>query len=133
VLATILPHVFNTSPENRGILIGPIPAGFPISLLANLQVALDSGSTLDQLKLDRQLLSAVLRFGSALNEARGKSDEEARRIVFSPEVVDGLMNVSKCPDYIVNRGHYFGTEMLEGEAPLSNEERNALIEYLRTF
>jgi hypothetical protein len=88
---------------------------------------------LDQWKLGGQLLPAVRRLISAVDEARGKSDEEARRIVFAPEVVEPILKLSKCPDYIVNRGHYFGAEGIEGEAPLSAGERTALISFLRTF
>ena len=44
---------------------------------------------------------------------------------FHPLVKD-LISVSKCPDYIVNKGHYFGSN-------LSNDEKNALIEFLKTF
>ena len=133
MFASILPHVFNAGQTEPGVVIGPIPAGMPVELLANLQLAVDSGGMSDEIKFDRQLLSAVLGFGQALNEARGKSDEEARRIVFRADVVEPLMKVSKCPDYIVNRGHYFGAEGVEGEAPLSKAEREALIAFLRTF
>ena len=96
-------------------------------------MTLDGGSTLGSLRLNRDVLSAVIKLNSALNAARGKSDEEARKIVFSSDVVDPLMKVSKCPDYIVNRGHYFGAAGVGGEAPLSNIEKSALMTYLKTF
>jgi len=44
-----------------------------------------------------------------------------------------MMKVSKCPDYIINRGHYFGAAGVEGEAPLTNDQKAALITYLRSF
>jgi hypothetical protein len=34
--------------------------------------------------------------------------------------------VSKCPDFIVNRGHLFGTT-------LPDDDKRALIEFLKTF
>jgi len=37
-----------------------------------------------------------------------------------------LLSVSKCPDFIINKGHYFGTN-------LSDEEKDDLIEFLKTF
>jgi hypothetical protein len=40
--------------------------------------------------------------------------------------VDTLMSISKCPDYVVNRGHYFG-------ADLPDADKEALIEYLKYF
>jgi hypothetical protein len=131
--ANLIPSVFTTDETQRGVVIGPIPAGMPVDLLSNLQLVLDNGGTLDQLRLDRDLLTAIRKLSSALDAARGKTDEEARRIVFSPDVVEPLLKVSKCPDFIVNRGHYFGAEGVEGEPPLSNDERAALIVYLRTF
>jgi hypothetical protein len=44
-----------------------------------------------------------------------------------------MLAVSKCPDFIVNRGHYFGTQYMPGEAGLSDEEKRALIEFLKTM
>ena len=131
--ASLMPSVFTSDGPQRGVVVGPFPAGMPVELLANLQMALDGGGTLDSLRLDRDLVKAILKLSSAVNAARGKTDEEARRIVFSPEVVEPLIKVSKCPDYIVNRGHYFGAAGIEGEAPLSSEEKTALIAYLKTF
>jgi hypothetical protein len=43
------------------------------------------------------------------------------------------MDLSKCPDYIVNRGHYFGTSMFKEEPGLSDDEKRALIEFLKTL
>jgi hypothetical protein len=51
-------------------------------------------------------------------------------------LVDPLLQLSKCPDLIVNRGHYFGTDMLDksqGEPGLSDPEKRALIAFLKTF
>jgi hypothetical protein len=42
------------------------------------------------------------------------------------------MALSKCPDYVVNRGHYFGTGF-DGEPALSDQDKGALIEFLKTF
>lgn len=43
------------------------------------------------------------------------------------------MKLSKCPDYIINRGHYFGTSYFKEEPALSDADKRALIEYLKTF
>ena len=51
--------------------------------------------------------------------------------VFTP-LAPQLMKLSKCPDYIVNRGHYFGTGY-DGERKLTDAEKEALIEFLKTF
>jgi hypothetical protein len=57
-----------------------------------------------------------------------------------------LLRVSKCPDFVVNRGHLFGTEAFNeqqnlsedekafGTEPvLSDEDKRALIEFVKTF
>ena len=54
----------------------------------------------------------------------GASDEQARRVF--ADLVDPLVELSKCPDYVVNRGHYFGSN-------LSDQDKLALIEFLKTF
>ena len=133
VFASVVPSIFNAEPTQRGVLVGPIPKGMPVGLLANLQLVLDEPNTVAQWQMDRELVSAVLKFVSAIRESRSKSETESQRIVFSPEVVEPLLKLSKCPDYVVNRGHFFGAEGVEGEASLSNEERQALIEFLKTF
>ena len=50
---------------------------------------------------------------------------EKRHEVFG-NLIDPLLELSKCPDYVVNRGHYFG-------ADLSDDDKWALIEFLKTF
>jgi hypothetical protein len=47
-------------------------------------------------------------------------------------MVPALMSFSKCPDYVVNRGHYFGTGY-DNERPLTDQEKRDLIEFLKTF
>jgi hypothetical protein len=64
----------------------------------------------------------------------GASDDEARK-VFAP-LVPELLGVSKCKDFVINKGHYFGTDYLpasEGEAGLSDSDKKALIAFLKTF
>jgi hypothetical protein len=47
--------------------------------------------------------------------------------------VPDLLKVSKCPDYVVNKGHYFGTSFFKEEPALSDDDKWGLIEYLKTF
>ena len=35
----------------------------------------------------------------------------------SPNLATPLLALSKCPDFVVNRGHYFGTGMVAGREP----------------
>ena len=44
-----------------------------------------------------------------------------------------LLALNKCPDFEVNRGHYFGTGLIAGEPALSDDDKMALIEFLKTF
>jgi hypothetical protein len=60
------------------------------------------------------------------------SNEEIAK-TFS-HLVEPLLEVSKCPDFVVDKGHYFGTQYLQGdETPLTDDEKRALIEYVKTF
>ncbi len=101
--------------------IGPIPKGTPISLLTNIDLETD--------KVD--LVRLLLRMKADLIQVEGKGDEEAARVF--KNLVPDLINVSKCPDYVVNKGHYFGTSFFKEEPPLSDEDKRALIEFLKTF
>jgi hypothetical protein len=47
--------------------------------------------------------------------------------------VPKLLEMSKCPDFVVDRGHYFGTSAFKEEPGLSDEDKRALIEFLKTF
>ena len=51
-------------------------------------------------------------------------------------LAEDLLELSKCNDFVVNRGHYFGTSHLnkaENEPGLSDDDKRALIEFLKTF
>jgi hypothetical protein len=63
---------------------------------------------------------------------RGEADEQARKALFEPLVKD-FLDVSKCKDFVVNRGHYFGTDYFAEEPGLSDADKNALISYLKTI
>ncbi len=69
---------------------------------------------------------------------RDATDDQAKKVF--DNLVDPLFNLSKCKDFIVNRGHYFGTDAgsdnfkkLTREPGLSDEDKRALIEFLKTF
>jgi len=105
-----------------GVEIGPIPTGTPINLISNLN--LESDRT--------KLVAVLLRMKGDLKALpKGASDEEARRVF--ADLVPGLLELSKCPDFVVNRGHYFGTDRVKEEPGLSDDDKRALIEFLKTF
>jgi hypothetical protein len=113
-----------------GLQIGPIPAGTPVNLLANLDLLHD-----DKAKLAGTVFALLRDLRSLPKDA---SDEQAKRAFGN--LVEPLLSVSKCPDFIVNRGHYFGTGYVEpgttdliDEPALSDDDKRALIEFLKTF
>ena len=93
----------------RELDIGPIPAGTPVSLLANLDL------------LSAKAVPLLQRLKKEL-----KSEADFAKFV------DSLFELSTCPDYVVNRGHYFGTG-LDGESALTDQQKKDLIEFLRMF
>jgi len=103
------------------VRIGPIPKGTPISLLTNVDLESD--------KLD--LARLLLKMKGDLKQVEGKSDEEAAQVF--KNLVPDLIKASKCPDYVVNKGHYFGTSFFKEEPPLSDDDKRALIHVLKTF
>ncbi len=96
------------------IKIGPVPKGMPINLLANLEP--DFG---DLVALKMKLGKALLAI-----HARNLTPEAARAELL--KAVPQLLAANKCPDFIEDKGHYFGTD-------LSDEDKRALIEYMKTF
>ena len=44
-----------------------------------------------------------------------------------------LLAISKCPDYVINKGHYFGTNLFPDEPGLSDDEKRDLIGFLKTM
>ena len=128
-LSRWFPWLFGTG----GIEVGPIPVGTPVNLLANLSLISESGDTTDTVAQAKKVLALVLKIKHALKAAEGKSDEEAREVFASLRTP--LLELNKCPDFVVNRGHYFGTSYAKDkdEPGLSDDDKRALIEFLKTF
>ena len=122
-----LPWLFGDS----GIQIGPIPAGSPVDLLANLDLLGESTDPAEKLKHDEKVLNLLLKMKHDLEAVQGAGDDEAKKIFAN--LVDPLLELSKCPDFVVNRGHYFGTSYFAEEPALSDADKLALIEYIKTF
>jgi hypothetical protein len=107
------------------IRIGPIPAGTPVNLITNINL---------ETPLPK-LLWLGLKIKDDLKELGPDATDEEAKEVFAPLVKD-LLEVSKCRDFIVNKGHYFGTDFLpasEGEPGLPDADKHALIAFLKTF
>jgi hypothetical protein len=95
------------------IKIGPIPKGTPINLIGNLQP--DFG----QAVLGAKLLKALLKI-----RTMNLSPEQATAELI--KAVPELLAANNCPDFIEDKGHYFGTD-------LPDNDKRALIEYLKTL
>ncbi len=104
-----------------GIEIGPIPEGTPINLIANMD-----------LERKRDVLGVILKTRRDLKALPDDATDAEARAAFA-DLVDPMLAVSKCPDFVVNRGHYFGTDYFSEEPGLSDDDKWALIELLKTM
>ena len=98
-----------------------IPAGTPVDLLANINVYNavqfpQVAAQLNQLLSDPQRLQRLVQ----ILKNNGQYDRELKTIV--PD----LLKMNQSPDFIQDHGHTFGRE-------LSDNEKNALIAYMKTF
>ncbi|MGC1360085.1 MAG: hypothetical protein WA426_20870 [Silvibacterium sp.] len=123
-----LPWIFS----DGAVVIGPVPQGTPIDLLANIDL-LGEGTTPDEkLNHQKQVLNLLLKMKHDLEALPPNASDDQLNKTFA-NLVPGLIELSKCPDYVVNRGHYFGTSYFQEEPALSDDDKRALIEYLKTF
>jgi hypothetical protein len=97
--------------------IGPIPEGTPVNLLANVNPDAGAGN----------LLSLALKIKEVLLEIKVKNlDAAASKALMKAKLAPALLAASTCPDLITDRGHTYG-------ANLPDDDKQALIEYLKTF
>jgi len=106
---------------DKGIQIGPIRGGMPVNMLASIDM--------DKKDQVRKILLRTIKDLKALPQ--DASDEEARKAFAN--LVQPLLDISKCPDFVVNRGHYFGTDYSLKRPGLGDEDKRALIEFIKTF
>ncbi len=93
--------------------LGPIPAATPINLLANL----DRGCW-DVLTL----IPRIRADPAGIHDQQ--LDHQAAKNVFA-NFVPKLIKANKCPDFVEDKGHYFGTDL--------PANKRALIEYVKTL
>jgi mono/diheme cytochrome c family protein len=122
--AEYLPPLTRKIMRDRGVIardtddlrIGPIPAGTPINLLSNTNL---EGNNLALLKLFNGVAHALL-------DIKAKKMNETDATERMRQVIPLFLAVNKCPDFIEDKGHMFGTQ-------LPMEDKRALIELLKTF
>jgi len=107
-------HVLRALADRDGyIKVGMIPQGTPVNLVANLDP--DSEHKAVFVKAAEKLIK--------LKTANLSRDEAAAEF---NQLIPNLLAANKCPDFIEDKGHYFGTD-------LPDTDKRALIEYLKTF
>jgi hypothetical protein len=107
-------HVIRAMADSDGyIKVGMIPKGTPINLVANLDP--DFQNTEVFIKIAQKLIK--------LKTTNLSGDEAAAEF---NQLIPDLLAANKCPDFIEDKGHYFGTD-------LPDSDKRALIEYLKMF
>ena len=124
----LLPAAF----DKNGVTLGPIPKGTPVGLLSNLDLLGEATTPSDKLARQKKVLDLLQKMKHDLDSLPPDASDEELDKTFA-NLVPGLIELSKCPDYVVNRGHYFGTSSFQEEPGLSDDDKRALIEYIKTF
>lgn len=131
--------------DGGDVVLGPIPKGVPINLLANLKLRSESNDLGDKVTQVKGLGTVFIKLKGDLATLPENASDEQLRAKFV-DLRKPMLELSKCPDFVVNRGHYFGTAEFnhqEGlsaderafgqETPLADEDKRALIAFLKTF
>ena len=98
------------------LTLPPFPRGTPVDLIMNINP--------EAPRVDMIRAVAALARGLLLSRAVGDTPEALR--VFETEAGPALLAISKCPDFVLDRGHWFA----EG---LSDTEKRQLKAFLKTL
>lgn len=128
-LHSLMPKLFDA---DGGITIGPIPSGIPVNLLANIQPLPEGGGLVARTKHVANVLRLLVKVKHDLAALPENPSNDQIKQTFS-NLTPTLLALNKCPDFVVNRGHYFGTTFQNEEKPLSDDDKRALIEFIKTF
>ncbi|MBP1849377.1 hypothetical protein [Rhizobium halophytocola] len=132
ILNTVAPWAFK---HDGSITLGPFPADFPINALTNTQLLPDHDDpapfdTYKRLLANAPaLIETFARLGGQCTPdelADPQVRTHAETVVRETGLIDRLVGLSKCPDYVVNAGHAFG-------ADLPPADKEALISYVKQF
>jgi hypothetical protein len=128
-LHDLLPKLFDA---DGAITIGPIPPGVPVNLLANLQPLSETRGPLRRAAHVEKIIRLLVRLKRDLLAMPSSASDQELMNIFS-NLKEPLLDLNKCRDFVVNRGHYFGTALMADEPALSDEDKRALIEFIKTF
>ena len=130
--------------QDGNFKIGPVPKGFPINLAANFQPRTDIPFGR---RLPHDLAFTRLAFDATRSwPSLDLNGDDAAMLSWASSLRLPFRTLLKCPDFVVNRGHYFGTEEFNAtdnlsddekafgkESPLRDDDKRALIEFVKTF
>lgn len=129
----VIRHIHSAWIDKDGNLrLGPFPKGMPVNLLSNTELVPDGSSLVGRLWHFAKLAPTGIRLGIAL-WSMPENPTDAQVSAALDGVLPRLLKFSKCPDFVVNRGHYFGTDKFAEEPGLGDQEKKDLIEFLKTF
>jgi hypothetical protein len=98
----------------------------PIGLITNIDILGAELSPAEREEHRKRILTLLNRTREEL-----KSHNDLPTILGN--LADDMLAVSKCKDLVVNKGHYFGTSYFIEEPGLSDDDKRALIGFLKTF
>jgi hypothetical protein len=119
--------------ENGDLTLGPLPKDFPVNALVNTKLLPDNDEPAGMShywrlgKASFTLLSTFKQLGGTCSSEElddPKTQLRAEKVLRETGFIDTLVGLSKCPDYVVNRGHEFGKD-------LTPAEREDLIAFLK--
>lgn len=131
--------------DSGGVVLGPIPQGVPVGLLSNIKLRAESDDLGDKLAQVTGVGELLFKLKVDLLAMPANATDEQLRTQFA-NLRKPMLALSKCPDLVVNRGHYFGTaefnrqdgltadEQEFGHEPeLNDDDKRALIAFIKTF
>ncbi len=106
--------------------VGPIPKGVPVNLLMNtnpeapMATLLKAGSAVTRailrIKKEKLVLDPKQCAQQCLLSAEQQAKNEARALqIFEDQAGQALLAASKCPDFVLDRGHWFGEFLSDAE------------------
>jgi len=105
---------------NQNLRIGPIPAGTPVNLLSNTNLDAGISNAIKRAELFSAIVDTLVDI-----KARHLTEQQATDLM-QQNVVPKFLAINKCPDFVEDKGHEFGTK-------LPMDDKRALIELLKTF
>jgi hypothetical protein len=107
------------------VFVGPIPKDTPVSLLTSMDLL---GADLPEAERRAHLKKLADLLGQMKRELKRGNDVFSNR-----QIMDTMLSMSKCPDLVINKGHYFGTSLFAEEPGLSDADKRDLIGFLKTM